>query len=225
MASSLPVAGVISELDEVFMGSATIRVWAKPKRAGPQAAVNGKYIEPIRDQRTMDIPIPDTVPRRVRIFRAFMFSYSDDDKPQPMLTDVTKQAWTKWNSETYHPSQKVRRADFNGIIDQVTQPAIVAAGNSDTEAVKRNVIGTKRQKSDYTDLDYERQWKIYKRNLRVNARMHHCENVLDPAYRPTGADEIAVLKDNNKFMFAVFLSTLNTAHGKTLIRKHERGYR
>ncbi len=82
-------------------------------------------------------------------------------------------------------------------------------------------MGTKRQKNDYTELDYEKQWKTYKRNLRVNARMHHCENVLDPAYVPAGADEAAVLKDNNKFMFAVFLSTLNTDHGKTLIRKHE----
>ncbi len=79
----------------------------------------------------------------------------------------------------------------------------------------------KRDINDYQILKDEKYFESFKRSLKVTARMHGCEEILDPNYRPpndTESQELFQLKQD--FMFSVFNNCLKNDMGKTLVRRH-----
>ena len=73
----------------------------------------------------------------------------------------------------------------------------------------------KRDINDYEILKDEKYFESFKRSLKVTARMHACEEVLDPNYRPASdieSQELFQLKQD--FMFSVFNNCLKNDMGR-----------
>ena len=81
--------------------------------------------------------------------------------------------------------------------------------------------GIKRDKSHYQVFKEDKQWDSWRRSTLATARSHACEEVFDPNYRPTTADELAVFTEKQKFIYSVFEEKLKTDMGKYFVRIHE----
>ena len=79
--------------------------------------------------------------------------------------------------------------------------------------------GIKREETAYPTLKDERYFDGFSRSLYITAKSHDCEQVLDPDYTPTNAEE-DLFEAKQIFMFSVFDKHLLTDMGKTIVRKY-----
>ena len=56
----------------------------------------------------------------------------------------------------------------------------------------------------------------------AHAHFHDLADVLNSTFRPTTSEETALFRLKNNFMHSVFIHTLQTDKGKSIVREHER---
>ena len=80
--------------------------------------------------------------------------------------------------------------------------------------------GIKREIAAYPSLKDERYFDGFKRSLHIVAKMHECNEVLDPNYNPgSELEEQELFEAKQTFMFSVFNANLQTGMGKTIVRR------
>ncbi len=79
----------------------------------------------------------------------------------------------------------------------------------------------KRDKNHYKILSDEKIWDEWKRQTLDTIDAHNCENIVNPSYIPSDQESKNIFKEQNKFMYDVFISILRTSMGKFFVRKHE----
>ena len=75
--------------------------------------------------------------------------------------------------------------------------------------------GIKRDISAYPTLKDEKYYESFERSVLVTARAHHCEEILQPTFRPRGDAD-----SKNDLMYSIFNKCLLSDMGKTIVRKH-----
>ena len=81
--------------------------------------------------------------------------------------------------------------------------------------------GIKRDKAHYTILKDEKQWDNWKRKTAATVYAHGCENIISNTYVPSTSDEMLLFEEQNKFMYDVFITIIQTHMGKHFLRQHE----
>ena len=67
----------------------------------------------------------------------------------------------------------------------------------------------------------EDKWDNRKRKTIATVDAHGCENVIDVTYVPSTPDEIELFKEQNKLMYDVFVTILQTLMGMHFVREQE----
>jgi hypothetical protein len=80
--------------------------------------------------------------------------------------------------------------------------------------------GIKGSVSDYKPFKEDRLWRAWHRHILTTARAQNVENVLDLTYKPSTPDEVALLAEQQKFVFSVFEQTIFTSDGIVFVRIH-----
>ena len=81
--------------------------------------------------------------------------------------------------------------------------------------------GIKRDISADPTLKDEKSFESFKRSVLVTARVHDCEEILQPTFRPrSDADSLELFRLKNDFVYSVFNKCLLSDMGKTIVRKH-----
>ncbi len=148
----------------------------------------------------------------IRVFKAFMKT-----KPVPN----GKEAWEDISKDDFD-AYRVNPDHF-----AVAVPTILS-GNSAGNAVqsKRTPVdefkrGIKRDASQFPVFKDEAKWDLFQRSMLATAPSQGVENTLDASYKPTTVDDIALFEEQQKFMYAVLVKSLQTDFGKTCVRKHQ----
>jgi hypothetical protein len=117
---------------------------------------------------------------------------------------------------------------LNSTLDVTTQPHpnTGLADNykttySQADSFKRSI---KRDASIFTTFKDSKQWDTWRRNTVATARAQDVAEVLNPNYRAVTAEDKALFKEKQKFMYAVFDKTLQTDRGKKHVREHEEDF-
>jgi hypothetical protein len=79
----------------------------------------------------------------------------------------------------------------------------------------------KRDKMHYTSLKDDKHFSSWNRGFVATAFMHHTHLVLDENYIPTTANDIAIFREIQTFMYAVLEEHLKTDKGKSLVSQFE----
>jgi hypothetical protein len=80
--------------------------------------------------------------------------------------------------------------------------------------------GIRRDLSLFPKLKQDHGWDAWKRTVVNQARMQDVQEVLDPTYVPSTPTLIALFAEKQKFMYAVFDTTLLTDQGKAYVRQY-----
>ena len=81
--------------------------------------------------------------------------------------------------------------------------------------------GIKRDISAYPTLKDEKYYESFKRSVLVTARVHDCEEIIQPTFRTRGdAVCLELFSLKNDFMYSVFNKCILSDMGKTIVRKH-----
>ena len=75
------------------------------------------------------------------------------------------------------------------------------------ESFKRSV---KRDSSQFNNFKEGKYWDTWRRNTLATARAQNVDEVLDPSYSPSTAEEQSLFNEKQKFMCSVFSTTLQT---------------
>ena len=118
--------------------------------------------------------------------------YNPDDPHKPVKSTATSSASRKGKPT---PNQRPPAEDFK-------------------KSIKRNT-------SDYIVLKQDKQWDDWLRSTMATARSHACDEVLNPAYKPKGQEDIDLFTEKQKFMYSVFDKCLQTDMGKYFVRQHD----
>ena len=73
----------------------------------------------------------------------------------------------------------------------------------------------------YSPLNDEKDFDYWRRKTEATDHAHGCSNVLDPLYVPTNDNDKFLFREQNTFMYDVFLSKVETHMGTHYIRQHE----
>ena len=142
--------------------------------------------------------------------------YTDDPLDDSNFMTITRAQYRTWRMNDISSSPiESQRPSFNAKSQNVLNPT-----SSNLLSFKRAI---KRDISAYPILKDEKYFEAFKRSLKVTAKTHNCEEVLDPNYFPPRdreSQELFQLKQD--FMFSVFNHCLKSDMGKTLVRKFDR---
>ena len=132
---------------------------------------------------------------------------------------INQKAFNAYRVSIYYPDAPVGRQT------QRHKPAAPTISTSTPTASQSLVSdfkkGIKRDKTHYTTLKDEKQWDEWKRRTIATIHAHGCENVVAPTYVPTTTDKTLLFEEQNKFMYDVFISIIQTSMGKHFVRKYE----
>ena len=101
------------------------------------------------------------------------------------------------------------------------QPTVSTAQSPAQSQLNEFNKGIKRSTSDYIKLKHNKHWAAYYRHLISTAASHGIANTLDSTYVPTSADEIALFKAQNTFLFSVLVATCLTSDSQKHVRKYQ----
>ena len=82
--------------------------------------------------------------------------------------------------------------------------------------------GIKRDTSLFPVFKEDKQWDNWRRTTNAQGRAQDVAEVLDSTYTPTTAEDKALFKEKQTYMFAVFEKTLMTDQGKAYVREFEK---
>ena len=101
----------------------------------------------------------------------------------------------------------------------------IASQSPAHHAVQSFRKGIKRDPTQFPTLSKDTQWDAYHRELLSTARAQGVELVCDPKFVPrTGPDDQELFAEHQKYMYAVFVKTLKTDYGKTVVRSYEKTF-
>ena len=132
-------------------------------------------------------------------------------------TQVTKEEFERYRTHYCSPHNAL------GSSSRPTAPRTPFTTTSSSTAVSKVDQfdkGVKRNKDDYDELRHDRDWKDWHQKFTIQAMAHNLQDVLDPNYRPTDADEANLFKRKQVFMMTVLLDKIKTTDGKTIVNKH-----
>lgn len=86
------------------------------------------------------------------------------------------------------------------------------------------IKGVKRDKTQYSEIKDDRHFDNWQRSFLAIVRSHRIQDVFDPTYIPTTAEEILLFEEKQNFAYTVLDATLKTDMGKALVRKYEGTY-
>ena len=81
--------------------------------------------------------------------------------------------------------------------------------------------GVKRDMTLYTELTKDKNWDVWDTQFRATAVTQGLGNVLDAKYVPVDRTAADLFTEQQKFLYAVFVRTLKTDKGKSIVRKHK----
>ncbi len=123
---------------------------------------------------------------------------------------------TRWLSLDYQSFQ-VWRSQPTPTPQGATSPAAISLPSSAIHDFRKSV---KRSVSDYNIFKEDRLWHSWHRHLLTTARSHNVDQVLDLSYAPSDPDDIALLKEQQRFVFSVLEQKVLTSDGIVFIRVH-----
>lgn len=113
---------------------------------------------------------------------------------------------------------------ISGNNPQTTAVSYVRPPTSKTDLVREFRRGIKRDATQFISFKDDASWDSWNRSTHAQARAQDVEQVLDPSYVPSTADEIDLFEEKQKYMYAVFEKTLLTDKGKALVRAFQKTY-
>ena len=102
-------------------------------------------------------------------------------------------------------------------IPQGASPASISLPSSAIHDFRKSV---KRSVSDYQVFKEDRLWHSWHRHLLTTARSHNVDNVLNLSYSPSDPDDIALLKEQKRFVFSILEQKVQTSDGLVFLRIH-----
>ena len=131
-----------------------------------------------------------------------------------------------FRSAVYDPNAPIRKS-MNSHLAPTSNP--VPSSGSGYSSSKSSPAaefrrGVKRDKAHYSTMKDEKQWDEWKRSTISMIYAHGCENIISPAYIPLSPDDINLLREQNKFMYDVFLMILRTSMGNHFVWTHDLTY-
>jgi hypothetical protein len=148
---------------------------------------------------------------RKGLLRAFI-SYIKYTQYQQTFTSylvLTSDDFDDYRTTVYNPNQP-----FEAPPAVQSSKPLVGAHSSPVDDFRR---GIKRDKSHYVVLKEDKQWDNWKRSTLATAHSHGCEEVFNPSYKPSTADDIAIFDEKQKFIYSVFEEKLCTDMGKFFV--------
>jgi hypothetical protein len=122
--------------------------------------------------------------------------------PTSCWFDLTKDAFRSWRTSTLAVPT-----------DAPTVPTSISPISEFLKGVKRSVSNYKPFKEDWFFISWQR-------HLKITARSHNVDSVINLSYVPSTPDAIALLHEQQKFFFSVFEQTVLTPDGLLIICKH-----
>jgi hypothetical protein len=110
--------------------------------------------------------------------------------------------------------------------DIISSPGVGTSGNTSfTTKVQDRVFefkkGIKRDPASFTVMKDSKQWDSVHRTLKAQTCYQDVDDILDPCYQPTTAEDIALFAEKQKYMYSVFEQTLQTDKGKVIVRSYD----
>jgi hypothetical protein len=84
--------------------------------------------------------------------------------------------------------------------------------------------GIKRDPSQFPTLKDDKQWDTWNQDTKAQARSQDVMEILTPTYKAVTPEDKALLDEKQKFMYAVFMKTVQTDTGKSFVRSNEATY-
>jgi hypothetical protein len=81
--------------------------------------------------------------------------------------------------------------------------------------------GIKRDPASFTVMKDNKQWDTVHRTLKAQACYQDVDDIINPTYVPTTAEDIALFAEQQKYMYSVFERILQTDEGKVIVRSHD----
>jgi len=82
----------------------------------------------------------------------------------------------------------------------------------------------RRDPTHFNVFNDKRLWARWKLEFEATARAQDLNDILNPNYRPGTPDEKEIFDAKQQYLYAVFVRTLTTDEGKTLVRQHVSDY-
>ena len=99
---------------------------------------------------------------------------------------------------------------------QVTKPAPVI--NDPLRDWKK---GIKRDMGIFKEMKKTKEWEQWDTQFRADVTTQGLSNVLDPSYIPATYDDKMLFREQQHYMYAVFIRVLKTDKGKAIVRKYK----
>jgi len=123
---------------------------------------------------------------------------------------------------------KLEYSEFKDFINQFYIPQVnlnipppPSAGKTTTDnPIDSFKKGIKRDSSVYPVLKQDSQFDVWKRETLAYAKAQGCHDVFDPTYTPLGTESITLFELQKDFVYATFVTNLQTDVGRKLVRSH-----
>ena len=171
-------------------------------------------------------PVPVHLRNLVRILQSWNYKLIDIHKIRRIdwlnLNMINQDAFDEYRVSEYNPNQdpRVVTPSTSSTTTPTSSPSVPQV-MSRTNLISDFMKGIKRDKSHYVVLKDEKLWHDWRRKTISTARTHGCANVLDSTYVPSDENERLLFSEQNKFLYDVFLSTIQTPVGKNIVREFE----
>jgi len=93
--------------------------------------------------------------------------------------------------------------------------------NTAIDAFRKTI---RRDPAHFTVFSDRNEWASWQLAFEATARAQDLQDLLNPTYVPSTSDERDVFDAKQQYMFSVFVRTLLTDEGKTLVRRHMANY-
>ena len=84
--------------------------------------------------------------------------------------------------------------------------------------------GIKRDMSIFKEMKRTKEWEQWDTQFRADVTTRGLSNVLDPNYVPATYDDKMLFREQQHYMYAVFIRVLKTDKGKAIVRKYKGTY-
>ena len=159
---------------------------------------------------TDEISLPGVVARALTVLYWYVhWLYHTEFKGQDVIwSKLTRKHYNEFRTRHYRAASSVTNPnDANG-----TKPIV--------DHLYQWKKGVRRDTSAFPNFTDEKQWDNWARTVEAEATMQHVDDVLDPSYCPTTRAELAVFREHNHYMYAIFNRTVLTSVGATIVREH-----
>lgn len=164
----------------------------------------------IRDERLNNLQADSHILEQLRILREWGLYILESE-------GIKRVDWTnraKINRETF---DEFRIGPNYGCSDNVMHKS-----RTPKDPVSEFRKGIKRDKAHYRELRNKKGWDEWKRITIPTIHSHGCENVIDSEYVPKTTQEIDLFKEQQNFMYSVFVDILMTSIERHYVRLHEK---